>query len=97
MSKDTQPSPRPGAGGFRRAISPVEWWFLGHPGELTVTTQIVVEGTGTITAEGLREAVATASAACPGARLVREDRTWVDSGVPPARRVGGGRGRRRRG
>jgi amino acid adenylation domain-containing protein len=46
-------------------------------------TQIVVEGSGPIDPGHLADAVGTASAACPGARLERDGMTWVDSGRTP--------------
>ncbi|TCO44753.1 non-ribosomal peptide synthetase [Actinocrispum wychmicini] len=68
---------------FSRAVSPSEWWFVGHPKSATPVVQLVVEGDGEITLPDLAHAVAVASEACPGARLSRVDRTWVDSGKAP--------------
>jgi amino acid adenylation domain-containing protein len=67
---------------FARAVSPTEWSYLAAAGlgQLMVI-QLVVEGTGEIDARALSRAIAEASAACPGSRLVRCGRTWVDSGV----------------
>ncbi|MFD7923605.1 non-ribosomal peptide synthetase [Streptomyces sp. NPDC059740] len=79
----TQPPCDTGHGVFQRPISPTEWWFLAHPDALSPTIGIVVEGDGTIGYERLAEAVAVASAACPGARLVHTEQTWVDGGAPP--------------
>ncbi|MDH6135329.1 hypothetical protein P3T37_004744 [Kitasatospora sp. MAA4] len=45
--------------------------------------QVFVEGAGTIDPDQLARAVATASAACPGARVVRRGSNWVDSGQAP--------------
>ncbi|MBB4689230.1 non-ribosomal peptide synthetase [Amycolatopsis jiangsuensis] len=74
---------------FQRPVSPTEWWFLGHPPELSAAVQIVVEGAGELTVARLGEAVAVASAACPGSRLVRDGRQWADSGMaPPVREAG---------
>jgi amino acid adenylation domain-containing protein len=72
---------------FRRKISPLEWWFLGHPGDLNPTFGVVVEGGGSLDTGRLAEAIATASAACPGARLVRRGQEWVDGGTPPPLKV----------
>ncbi|WP_228794513.1 peptide synthetase [Nocardia cyriacigeorgica] len=49
--------------------------------------QLVFPGDGEVDPERLRQAVAVASAACPGSRLVRRGRDWVDSGIPAAVRV----------
>ncbi|MEE1783111.1 non-ribosomal peptide synthetase [Streptomyces sp. SP17BM10] len=70
------------APGFRRPVSPTEWSYLAAArlGELMVI-QLVVEGDGDIDARALAGAVARASRACPGSRLVRRGRTWHDSGV----------------
>ncbi|MFD7667187.1 non-ribosomal peptide synthetase [Streptomyces sp. NPDC059788] len=73
--------------GFQRPISPIEWWFAGHPDAQSATIQFLVEGVGQLDPTELAAAVETASAACPGARLVREGQTWTDSGVPAAVRV----------
>ena len=91
MSHHTLTEP-PAATGFRRPIAPSEWFFLGHPDELAATVQVVVEGVGALDDEELREAVAVASSACPGSRLVPDGRTWADSGVAPRVHVVDGRG-----
>lgn len=72
-----------GRAAFRRSVSPTEWSYLAAArlGELLVL-QLVVEGTGPIDALALSRAAAEASASCPGSRLVRRGRTWVDSGRP---------------
>lgn len=87
----------PGAGtgsstAFRRPVSPTEWSYLAAArlGELLVL-QLVVEGTGPIDALALSRAVAQASASCPGSRLVRRGRMWVDSGLPARIVVADGR------
>ncbi|MFF3114838.1 non-ribosomal peptide synthetase [Kitasatospora sp. NPDC057904] len=69
--------------GFRRPVSPTEWSYLAAArlGELMVI-QLVVEGAGRIDARALAGAVARASRACPGSRVVRRGRTWHDGGVP---------------
>ncbi|WP_438485496.1 non-ribosomal peptide synthetase [Streptomyces sp. S186] len=78
--------------GYRRPISPIEWWFVGHPDSQSATIQFLVEGVGRLEPRQLARAVETASAACPGARLVREGLTWVDSGLAPAVHVVDGSG-----
>ncbi len=45
--------------------------------------QVFVEGAGSIDPDRLTRAVAIASAACPGARVVRRGPNWVDGGQPP--------------
>lgn len=79
------------ASGFTRLIDPIEWWFLAFPKRMSAVTNLCVEGTGLVDAEDLRAAVAVASEACPGARLARRGRSWVDSGIAPAVRVVRGR------
>ncbi|MCU1643521.1 MAG: peptide synthetase [Nocardia sp.] len=73
---------------FRRPISPTELMYfpmreLAPP----FLMQLAIEGTGGLDAEELRRAVAVASEANPGARLVREGKYWVDSGLAPAVRA----------
>ncbi|MET7619802.1 non-ribosomal peptide synthetase [Streptomyces sp. NPDC005408] len=92
-----EPGAGPGAGpvgrtAFRRPVSPTEWSYLAAArlGELLVL-QLVVEGTGPIDALALSRAVARASASCPGSRLVRRGRMWVDSGLPARVVVADGR------
>ncbi|MFF2555794.1 peptide synthetase [Nocardia sp. NPDC058058] len=73
---------------FRRPISPTEFMYfpmreLAPP----FLMQLAIEGVGSIDAEQLRRAVTIAAEANPGARLVREGKFWVDSGVAPAVRV----------
>lgn len=78
------PGPRPvGRTAFRRPVSPTEWSYLAAAGlgELMVL-HLVVEGSGPIDALALSRAVAQASASCPGSRLVRRGRMWIDSGRP---------------
>ena len=73
---------------FRRPVSPVEWWIAAHPRGGIPVQQIVVEGVGELDLARLVEAVAIASQACPGTRLTRQRRAWVDTGRPPrVRRV----------
>ena len=70
--------------GFTRPVSPVEWWIAAHPSGTTPVLQIAVEGFGPLDSARLRAAVAAAGDACPGTRLVRKGKTWVDTGVAPA-------------
>ncbi|AYF72940.1 peptide synthetase [Nocardia yunnanensis] len=73
---------------FRRPISPTELiYFPMRDLAPPFLMQLVVEGQGSIDPEDLRRAVATAAAANPGARLVRDGKHWVDSGTTPAVRV----------
>jgi amino acid adenylation domain-containing protein len=72
---------------FSRDISPSEWWMLSTPRGRAAEVQLCVEGYGDIDPAALAAAVAAASQACPGARLVRRGRRWVDSGQPPPVRV----------
>ncbi|MCP2330596.1 non-ribosomal peptide synthetase [Actinoalloteichus caeruleus] len=77
---------------YTRPVAPMDTWFLLYPDAVAGIIQVFVEGTGTIDPDRLAEAVEAASEACPGTRLVREGRTWVDSGVaPPLRVVDGSR------
>ncbi|WNO76839.1 non-ribosomal peptide synthetase [Streptomyces sp. AM8-1-1] len=77
---------------FHRPVSATEWSYLAATrlGELLVL-QLVVEGTGPVDALALNRAVAEASASCPGSRLVRRGRTWVDSERPARVVVADGR------
>ncbi len=77
---------------FSRQISPFEWFHQTNPRD-SMVVQIFVEGSGSITMEDLRRAVTVAGDACPGARLARQGRRWVDSGIPPEVRVMEGAGR----
>jgi hypothetical protein len=49
-----------------------------------VELQFCVEGHGAIDPSALSAALAEVGQRCPGTRLVRRGRRWVDSGVPPA-------------
>nr|AZF85944.1 hypothetical protein [Catenulispora sp.] len=69
--------------GFQRPVSPIEWWIAAHPAGTTPVLQIAVEGEGVLDYATLAAAVAAAGDACPGSRLVRKGRTWIDSGVAP--------------
>ncbi|WP_329585521.1 non-ribosomal peptide synthetase [Kitasatospora sp. NBC_01250] len=86
-SNDTTPSGRSQREAvFRRPVSPPEWFYLAAQrlGRAMVQ-QLVVEGDpgSEPTPQALRAAVAQAAVACPGSRLVRRGRHWVDSGRPP--------------
>jgi amino acid adenylation domain-containing protein len=72
---------------YSRPITPDEWWRFGEPQGLITTVQLCVEGDGVIDFAALSEAVATASQACPGARVIRHGHQWVDSGRTPDIRV----------
>ncbi|GAA3245947.1 amino acid adenylation domain-containing protein [Dactylosporangium siamense] len=72
---------------FRRAVSPVEWWIAAHPRGAVPVLQVAVEGVGALDPDRLAEAVTAASDACPGTRLARKGREWVDTGRPPAVRL----------
>ncbi|MFF7634987.1 amino acid adenylation domain-containing protein [Kitasatospora sp. NPDC008050] len=78
----TPAGPRP----YQRAITPMEWAFLGVRPALSVV-QHVVEGDGTVAPEDLAAALAIAAQASPGMRLIRRGRRWVDSGTAPALHV----------
>ncbi|GAB1692096.1 non-ribosomal peptide synthetase [Krasilnikovia sp. M28-CT-15] len=75
---------------YQRPVSPTEWLYLA--GQRTMppfAIQLVVEGEGHLDPSALARAVAVASAACPGARLARHGRTWVDTGEAPPVTVAG--------
>ncbi|QIS04659.1 peptide synthetase [Nocardia brasiliensis] len=73
---------------FRRKISPTErLYFFTREVTPPFLMHLAVHGAGTIDPEALRRAVEVASAANPGARLVRDGKYWVDSGVAAAVRV----------
>jgi amino acid adenylation domain-containing protein len=74
---------------FQRPVSPVEWWIAAHPAGGTPVLQIAVEGDGRLDPARLAAAVAAAGDACPGTRLTRKGRTWIDTGVAPQVRVVG--------
>lgn len=61
--------------------------MLAYPRGLSMDVQICIEGDGDIDVRALAAAVAAASQACPGTRLVRRGLRWVDSGRPPKVRV----------
>ncbi|MBH0774788.1 peptide synthetase [Nocardia bovistercoris] len=69
---------------FRRAISPTERMY--HPMRQVAPPflmQLALPGDGALDPARLRHAVEVASAASPGARLVRSGAHWVDSGRAP--------------
>ncbi len=69
---------------YERAVSPNERiYFAGARLAPPFAIQIVVEGRGGVDVDALRRAVATSSDACPGSRLVRRGRQWVDAGEAP--------------
>ena len=82
----------PNVAPYSRAIAPDEWILLATPHGLGVHTQCCVEGYGTIDPAALSAALAEVGNRCPGTRLVRRGRRWVDSGTPPAVRVAEGDG-----
>lgn len=77
---------------YSRPISPAEWWLACYPEELVSMIQLVVEGHGSIDPQQLVNAVEIASAACPGARLIRDNLSWQDSGKTPEVHVVNGPG-----
>jgi amino acid adenylation domain-containing protein len=78
---------RSGPQAYRRPVSPDDWMMLAAPDGLVTEIQLCVEGNGAIDPVALTAAVAAAADACPGTRLVRRGRRWVDSGRSPAVRV----------
>ncbi len=70
---------------YTRRIGPDEWTYIGMG--IPNVCQHVFEGEGELTAEALAAAVEKAGDACPGTRLRRKRRSWIDSGVAPAVRV----------
>jgi hypothetical protein len=78
---------RSGSEAYSRPISPDDWMMLAAPDGLVTEIQLCVEGHGAIDPGALSAAVAAAADACPGTRLVRRGRRWVDSGAAPAVRV----------
>jgi hypothetical protein len=76
---------------FQRPVSPTEWLYLaGERLAPPFAVQLFVSGAGGIGADELRFAVAAAADLCPGSRLVRSGRVWVDSrATPPVRVVDG--------
>ncbi|MGW6378394.1 non-ribosomal peptide synthetase [Rhodococcus sp. NPDC055112] len=69
---------------FERPISPTERLYLAMQTLAPpFAIQLVIQGTGSVDERDLAVAVAGASEACPGARLVRRGERWVDSGIAP--------------
>jgi amino acid adenylation domain-containing protein len=68
---------------YSRPITADEWWRFATPQGLVTEVQLCVEGDGDIDAAALTAAVAAASQACPGSRLMRRKYRWIDSGRPP--------------
>ncbi|MCX4744033.1 amino acid adenylation domain-containing protein [Kitasatospora sp. NBC_01287] len=79
--------PAHGPDPYGRSIAPVDWWLLASLRGQVPVIQLAVEGDGELSSEVLAAAVAAASESCPGARLVRRGRQWVDSRLAPAVRV----------
>ncbi|WP_434447238.1 non-ribosomal peptide synthetase [Lentzea sp. E54] len=78
---------------FQRPLSPVERLYVATAGPSTpLVIQFVVQGRGDLRHADVVAAVRVAADACPGSRLVRRGRTWVDSGSAPPVRVLAGAG-----
>ena len=73
------------ASSYSRRIGSAEWLYLAI--DVPNVVQHVFEGAGTLDPETLAAAVATVAEACPGTRLRRRGRRWIDSGVAPATRL----------
>ena len=84
---DLAPLAKPAEQAYGRPVSANDWWGLGAPDGLVKEVQVCVEGDGVIDPAALVKAVDVASRACPGARLVRRGKQWVDSGQAPPVRV----------
>ena len=72
---------------YSRPVTADEWWRLGAPPGLVTEVQLCVEGDGAVDPAALTAAVAAASQACPGTRLMRRGQRWVDGGRTPDVRV----------
>ncbi|WP_278261966.1 peptide synthetase [Nocardia sp. AG03] len=73
---------------FRRPLSTTErMYFPMRELAPPFLMQLVVPGEGDLDPQRLRDAVATAAEATPGARLMRQGDDWVDTGIAPAVRV----------
>jgi amino acid adenylation domain-containing protein len=70
---------------YARRVSADEWTYIGMG--VPNVCQHVFEGDGDLTAEDLAAALRKAGEACPGTRLRRKRKQWIDSGVAPAVRV----------
>ncbi|SES40860.1 amino acid adenylation domain-containing protein [Streptomyces sp. yr375] len=75
---------------YQRPVAAVDWWFLASPRKQYPVIQLAVEGVGLLSHSDLSDAVAEASRACPGTRLVFRKGMWRDSGRAPAVIVGDG-------
>ncbi|GGN74728.1 hypothetical protein GCM10010112_45150 [Actinoplanes lobatus] len=79
---------------YERPVSPTEWLYLAAERTMPpFAVQLVVEGEGRLDPAALTRAVRVASAACPGARLTRQGRVWVDTGQAPPVTVADGTSR----
>ncbi|MFI7004714.1 peptide synthetase [Nocardia sp. NPDC050175] len=73
---------------FRRKISPTErLYFFTREVSPPFLMHMVVHGVGILDPDVVQRAVDVASAANPGARLVRDGNYWVDSGISAKVRV----------
>ncbi|WP_159837480.1 peptide synthetase [Nocardia sp. CY41] len=73
---------------FRRKITPTErLYFATRRVTPPFVMYLAVHGDGNLDPAALQAAVDAASAACPGARLVRDGSDWVDSGLAATVRV----------
>ncbi|MBF6192627.1 peptide synthetase [Nocardia implantans] len=73
---------------FRRKITPTErLYFSTRQVTPPFVMHLAVHGDGSLDPAALQAAVDLASAAAPGARLVRDGRDWVDSGLAATVRV----------
>ncbi|MGW4713749.1 peptide synthetase [Nocardia sp. NPDC004260] len=73
---------------FRRKITPTErLYFATRQVTPPFVMHIAVHGEGSLDPAAVQAAVDVASAAAPGARLVRDGRDWVDSGLAATVRV----------
>ncbi|MBO1417746.1 non-ribosomal peptide synthetase [Streptomyces sp. FH025] len=70
---------------YTRRIGPDDWTYIGMG--IPNVCQHVYEGDGDLTVEALAAALEKVGDACPGTRLRRKKRAWVDSGVAPEVRV----------
>lgn len=78
----------------RPVLSGERFWLAGDNASPPFVNQMVLEGTGSMDFEHLCDAVAKASEANPGCKLIIKGALrncyWLDSGmVPPLRRISG--------
>ena len=66
---------------YSRRIGPDEWTYVGMG--VPNVCQHVFEGEGDLTAGALAAAVEKTAEVCPGTRLHRKRRRWIDSGIAP--------------